>query len=104
MRSEANDEEDRATGVIPTASWRVAEVMALTGYQLQVRFVDGMEGLIDMSRLVFSDDAGVFTSLRDSTLFSQAHLELGVVSWPGDIDLAPDTMYREIKQHGKWVL
>jgi hypothetical protein len=104
MRSEANTAEDRSTGVIPTASWRVAEVMALSGYQLQVRFLDGMEGLIDMSRLIFSDEAGVFASLRDATLFTQAHLELGVVTWPGEIDLAPDAMYREIKQHGKWVL
>ncbi len=104
MRNEANTEEDRSTGVIPKASWRVAKVTALSGYQLQVRFLDGMEGLIDMSRLIFSDEAGVFATLRDATLFTQAYIELGVVTWPGEIDLAPDAMYREIKQHGKWVL
>jgi len=64
----------------------------------------GMEGLIDMSRLIFSGKAGVFASLRDATLFTQAHLELGVVTWPGEIDLAPDAVYRKIKQHGKLVL
>jgi len=26
------------------------------------------------------------------------------VTWPGEIDLAPDAMYREIKKAGKWVL
>ena len=25
-------------------------------------------------------------------------------SWPGDIDIAPDAMYREIKSKGTWVL
>lgn len=104
MRSEANTAEDCSTGVIPKASWRLAEVVALPGYQLRVRFLDGTEGLIDMSRLIFSDKAGVFASLRDATLFTQAHLELGVVTWPGEIDIAPDAMYREIKKHGKWVL
>lgn len=103
MCSEANTAEDCSTGVVPTASWRVAEVKALSGYQLQVRFLDGMEGLIDMSRLIFSDEAGVFASLRDAALFAKAYLELGAVTWPGEIDLAPDAMYREIKQHGKWV-
>jgi len=82
----------------------LVEVAALPGYQLKVRFLDDTEGLIDMSRLIFSDKAGVFATLRDPTLFTQAHLELGVVTWPGEIDLAPDAMYEEIKQHGKWVL
>jgi hypothetical protein len=31
-------------------------------------------------------------------------VEFGSVSWPGDIDLAPDAMYREIKSTGEWVL
>lgn len=57
-----------------------------------------------MSRLIFSDKAGVFAALRDPTLFAQAHFEIGVVTWPGEIDLAPDAMYKEIRQHGKWVL
>jgi len=26
----------------------------------------------------------------------------GFVSWPDEIDLAPDAMYDEIKQHGEW--
>jgi hypothetical protein len=82
----------------------LVEVAALPGYQLKVRFLDDTEGLIDMSRLIFSDEAGVFATLRDQTLFTQAHLELGAVTWPGGIDLAPDAMYEEIKQHGKWVL
>ena len=104
MCGKTNTAEDCSAGIIPTASWRVAEVTILSGYQLRVRFLDGLEGSIDMSRLIFSDGAGVFATLRDPTLFTKAHLELGVVTWPGEIDLAPDAMYEEIKQHGKWVL
>lgn len=104
MRCKTNSAEDRSPGITPTATWRLAEVTVLPGYQLQVRFLDGMEGIVDMSGLIFSNEAGVFTSLRDETLFAQAHLELGVVTWPGEIDLAPDAMYEEIKLHGKWVL
>jgi hypothetical protein len=45
-----------------------------------------------MSNFIFSDEAGVFAALRDETLFAQVHLELGVVTWPGEIDIAPDAM------------
>lgn len=31
-------------------------------------------------------------------------LELCRLNWPGDIDLAPDAMYAEIKAHGRWRL
>jgi len=81
-----------------------AEVTALPRCQLRVRFIDGLEGLIDMSRLIFSNEAGVFACLRDPALFEQVHVELGVATWPGEIDLAPDAMYEEIRLHGKWVL
>jgi hypothetical protein len=104
MCSKTNTAEDCSAGIIPTAPWRVAEVSVLPGYQLRVRFLDGTEGSIDMSYLIFSDEAGVFALLRDATLFAKAHLELGVVTWPGEIDLAPDAMYREVKENGEWVL
>lgn len=28
----------------------------------------------------------------------------GVVIWPGELDVAPDAMYAELKQHGEWKL
>jgi len=42
--------------------------------------------------------------LRDRALFAKACVEYGVVVWPGDIDLAPDAMYDEIKKKGRWIL
>ena len=66
--------------------------------------MDGTEGTVDMSRLVWSENARVFSALRDKKLFSEVYVELGVVTWPGEIDVAPDAMYEEIKQHGTWVL
>ncbi len=77
MRSKTNAAEDRSPGVTPTALWRVAEVIALPDYQLQVRFMGDTEGLIDMSRLILSEDAGVFASLCDAALFAQYISNLG---------------------------
>jgi hypothetical protein len=69
-----------------------------------VKFVDGTTGEVDLSRLVISDKAVVFAALRDPELFAKAYVEYGAVVWPGEIDLAPDAMYDEIKKHGRWVL
>jgi len=56
-----------------------------------------------MSALVRSPTAGVFVRLADPSLFAQVFVEHGAVTWPGEIDLAPDAMHAEIKKEGKWV-
>ena len=98
--------EDRSASLTirPAAAWRVQAVETLSNYRLKVRFVDGLEGIVDMQMMIWSTGAGVFEALRDPAVFAQAHVELGVVTWPGELDLAPDAMYDEIKAHGTWVL
>lgn len=51
-----------------------------------------------------SPRAGVFTALADPDVFAQAYVELGAVTWPGELDLAPEAMYDEIKKNGVWKL
>jgi hypothetical protein len=50
-----------------------------------------------------SDRSGVFAVLRDPALFAQVYIEWGAVSWPGEIDLATDAMYDELKEKGLWI-
>ncbi len=86
----------------PSSPWTVRRVEPLPGFQLAVTFLDGTEGIVDMASLVASPKAGVFARLRDKTLFDQVFIDYGAVTWPGDLDLAPDAMYDEIKAHGAW--
>ena len=90
--------------VVPRAPYRVAEVKALPGWRLHVRHNDGVEGVVDMAGLVHSPRAGVFATLRDVALFEQVFLDLGAVTWPNELDLAPDRMHDEIVAHGECVL
>jgi hypothetical protein len=62
------------------------------------------EERFDLSELIRSPRAGVFAPLADPALFAQVFVEHGVVTWPGELDLAPDAMYTEVKQHGEWRL
>jgi hypothetical protein len=79
-------------------------VEALSGFRLKVTFADGLTGTADLSRLVQSPQAGVFAALRDPSIFAQVRLEYGAVTWPGELDLAPDAMHAGILANGEWSL
>jgi len=57
-----------------------------------------------MSRFVHSPNAGVFAALADPRLFAQVTLDYGAVTWPGELDLAPDAMHDAIQKDNEWVL
>jgi hypothetical protein len=69
---------------------------ALGDYRLQLRFEDGIEGVVDLaSQLSFQ---GVFEPLRDAACFAQvrADPELGTVTWPNGADLDPEVLYGQL--------
>lgn len=100
MQNETKTFEDKTSRIIPSSSWRVCNVRLLGSYRLYVKFVDGLEGVVDLSNLIMSENAGIFIILRDPGLLKSVYLNYGVVSWPGDLDLSPDAMYDEIKNKG----
>lgn len=102
MRKNETSKKNIPSGVVPSVPWRVVSVDPLPRYQLKVVFQDGQSGLVDLSGLILGPKSGVFTVLRDEILFRQVYVDLGAVTWPGEIDLAPDAMYEAIKQDGKW--
>jgi hypothetical protein len=108
MHTHADAEQDFSAqivpAIIPKAPWRISEVRPMPDYRLWVRFNDGTQGTVEMAGLVQSPSAGVFAVLRDEVLFSQVALLYGAVTWPGDLDLAPDAMYEAIRRDGEWLL
>ncbi len=104
MRPTSITEKNTTLGIVCTAPWRLTKVKPLANYRLEVEFIDGTHGYVEMSHRVMSEKAGVFAALKDIHFFNQVYLEHGVVTWPGEVDLAPDAMYDEIKHHGEWVL
>lgn len=108
MRNQGTTLPDRSAAVVPPIVCDhpddVAEVRADRNYRLFVRFFDGTEGTVDMSALVQSPNAGVFAALADPARFAEARVELGTVSWPEGLDLAPDAMYAALRAHGYEVL
>ena len=104
MRDKTTAKEDRTDGVNANVPWRIVDVRVLPGYAIAVRFADGTEGEVDLSRLVLGPNAGVFAALRDRAVFARAAVADGVVAWPGELDLAPDAMYDAIRAKGRWTV
>lgn len=104
MSSQKNTQEDFAIGLMPEIPWRVIQVKALPEFCLKVKFSDGISGSVDMCDFIHAPDAGVFSILKDNKLFTKVYLDYGAVTWPGELDLAPDAMYEMIKSHGSWKL
>ena len=101
MRNETDAKED-STARVSAVPWRVASVRALPGHSLWVVFADGTSGRVDVSKLIFGANSGVFEVLRNPGVFEQVGVVLGTVTWPGELDLAPDTMYDALKANGGW--
>lgn len=67
-------------------------VQPLERHHLKLRFADGCEGVVDVRALTGLD--GVLAALHDPDTFRQVRVEGGTAAWPGELDLAPETLYR----------
>ena len=68
----------------------IVGVEARPGFQLDLEYENGELRRFDMSLYLHYP---VFRRLENPAFFSLAHLDHGTVVWPGDIDIAPETLY-----------
>jgi hypothetical protein len=64
-------------------------------YNIEVTFDDGKKGVVDFSKYI--KKGGVFDRFKDINFFNNFTInqELGVLTWGGKIDVAPETLYAE---------
>lgn len=80
----------------------VVEAQVVDELTLKVRFADGLTGIV---KFLPSCLYGVFEKLKKPDFFNQFTIDDGFVAWcDGEVDLAPDRMYQEIKHTGKWIV
>ncbi|MFA7418324.1 MAG: DUF2442 domain-containing protein [Melioribacteraceae bacterium] len=63
------------------------------GYILEVEFVDGTKGEVNLEE--YAKKGGAFSSFANIDFFKKVfiHPELKVLTWPNDLDIAPETIY-----------
>jgi len=76
----------------------VVEARPLGGYRVYVRFDDGIDGEVDLARLITFE--GVFAPLRALDRFAELRVapDLGTICWPNGADVAPETLYDAVLQ------
>jgi hypothetical protein len=74
----------------------VVEVRYVREYTVWLKFEDGTEGEVDISR---SFRGPVFEPLRHVEYFRQVRVdpELGTIVWPNGADVAPETLYERVQ-------
>ena len=68
----------------------VVRVVPHENYQLEIEFNNGEVRFFDVYPYL---SKGVFAELRDHNLFASAYVAFDTVCWPGDLDIAPETLY-----------
>jgi len=68
----------------------VVAVRTLDDYHLDLVFENGERRRFDMRPYLHYP---VFRRLANHAFFSLAHVDYGTVVWPGEIDIAPETLY-----------
>ena len=68
----------------------VVSVTAHADYSLTVTFANGEVRQFDVRPYL---DRGIFVRLKNIGIFTLARVEHGTVSWPGGLDIAPETLY-----------
>jgi len=69
---------------------RVKFVEPKPHYRLLLHFTNGETRIFNMEPYL---KYPVFLPLSDINIFNLAKVEYGTVTWPGEIDIAPETLY-----------
>lgn len=71
----------------------IVEVKPLPKFRLQLRFEDGVEGVVDVTTMI--KFTGVFEPLQDPAHFAKVKInqDVGTICWPNGADLDPDVLY-----------
>jgi hypothetical protein len=75
--------------------YEIKDFKHLGGYKLEILFNNGKKGIVDSKDYI--KKGGVFSRFSDIEYFKKAYInnEFGVLCWPDEVDIAPETLYSE---------
>lgn len=70
----------------------VTDAIPCGGYKIAVRFRKGGCGVFDCTRYLADP---FWASLKDKSVFGKVRVDCGTLTWPGDIDIAPEEVWAD---------
>ena len=68
----------------------VTDAIPCGDYKVAVRFRKGGSGVFDCSPYIADP---FWAALKDKDVFAKVRVECGMLTWPGDIDIAPEEVW-----------
>ncbi len=71
----------------------IIEVKYVADYKFAIVFKNGEKGVVDLR--AYASRGGVFARFTAPAYVKQAYVnkDLGTLCWPGNVDIAPETLY-----------
>ena len=71
----------------------ITEAKHIADYKFEIVFENGEKGVVDLC--AYASRGGVFSRFTDLDYIKQAYVnrDLGTLCWPGNVDIAPETLY-----------
>lgn len=94
--------QDKRKTVLYRDFLRVNKIVALKplcDYKIWIRFIDGLEGEIDLKHLV---GIGIYEAWKDEKFFQSVYIDpiSHTLTWNEDIDLCPDQLRLQLTKQG----
>ncbi len=76
----------------------IKRVKVVENYVIALQFEDGVQGQVDISRVVSFE--GIFAKLKDKDYFATVYIneELGTIAWGNGADISPSFLYSLISK------
>ncbi len=81
-------------------AYRIVAAQVVRHGVVALTFEDGLEGEVDLTDRLWGP---VFERAKTPAGFAELYVDEqgGTIAWPGEVDLAPDTLYIRVKT-GEW--
>lgn len=80
---------------------KVSGIRPMEDFLLWIRFSTGEARVFDFKPLL---DSPAFAPLKDETVFRGVYIDYGVAVWmDGDVDIAPEYLYRNSVSYEEWI-
>lgn len=71
----------------------ITDAKYIKNYEIRLTFNDGIDGVVDLERIIKNDKREIFKELTDQEKFQHFSVDADTIVWENGLDLAPEFLY-----------